>query len=198
MLAEFRSRYRGTIALLLFLLSGFCFYPSLFSHSDGSPVREWWVPLVSMFMSANGWHLFGNALVVLMMGSTVERLVNTRFLLLLFFCCCFFGSLASAWLQPDSISLGCSAFCYGGLSFLLYLLWWAPELSSHLSAKKRSLHTFLLIYLMVLGCQPHRIAGVNADIVQHTTGVAVGLMLSFLLCKSRGKIQIRSIWRRNG
>ncbi len=189
MLSKLWKTYPGTIALLLFLLSGYCLYqPSAFITSEGDAIHRWWTPLISMFLSVNGWHLLMNGLVVLLMGSRIELLVSKRFLLFFFFSCCYFGAVFSAWLQPTGLSLGSSAFCYGGLSLFLYLLWWAPERSAHLSTKSRSLQTFLLIYVMVLGCLPHQEVGVNVDIVQHFTGVIVGFMLSLFLSKSGNRL----------
>ena len=158
------------------------------SFGARGPGQGSWRFLSSIFLHFDFFHLLFNALALLFLGSAVESIAGTGFFLLCFLFSGVGGGLASGLMNPSVISIGASGAVYGLVAALFYLLWWAPEKTPHLEARQRSIQTFLLIFVAVLGCQPSMLAGHWADTAQHWGGLLSGLIISLVLTRREGKI----------
>lgn len=158
------------------------------SFGARGPGQGSWRYLSSIFLHFDFLHLLFNALALLSIGAAVESIAGTGFFLLCFLFSGVGGGLASGLLNPAAISIGASGAVYGLVGALFYLLWWAPDRTPHLEARQRSMQTFLLIFVAVLGCKPSMLDGHWADTAQHWGGLLSGLIICLVLRRNEEKI----------
>lgn len=179
-------RHRLTALLMLLVTAGYWLTPP----QTLLEIPFWSRPLLSPFVSAHWLHLASNLLALFLLGASLESKVSWQFLLLVFLPSTTLGAAISQWMRPESLTVGCSAASYATLAVFIYLLWWNRETTAHLSAAKRSFVTFILIYICVLGMQPHQVAGITADHIQHLVGFLWGAVTCVTLRKSAGRIYL--------
>ena len=155
------------------------------------PGQGSWRLITSIFLHYGWGHLLINVLSLFALGVAVESIAGSAFFLFVFFFSGVGGGLTSVLVNPQSVSVGASGACYGLLSALLFLLWWAPERTEHLEPPQRSLNTFFLIFLAVMGCKPTMMQGHWADTAQHWGGLLAGFLACLTLTRREGFICMR-------
>ena len=152
-----------------------------------------WRLISSIFLHAGFMHLTINLISLLVIGGAVESMVGSEFFLFAFLFSGVGAGFTSLAVNPTATSIGCSGAVCGMLAVLFCLLWWAPELTPHLEAPRRSWLTFGLIFVAVLRCRPYALDGHWADTAQHWGGLIAGLLVCLALQRREGKICVNRL-----
>jgi rhomboid protease GluP len=131
-----------------------------------------WQLFTSMFVHANIMHLAGNMFFFLIFGLRAEELFRTRDYLLIYFLSGLAGNLLTLLMGPEMISVGASGAIFGifGASIIYLRKTIGQSIVSAL------MYAF---FLLVISTGP----GVN--ILAHLGGLAVGLLIGYLLAARR-------------
>jgi rhomboid protease GluP len=131
-----------------------------------------WQLFTSMFVHANIMHLAGNMFFFLIFGLRAEELFRTRDYLLIYFLSGLAGNLLTLLMGPEMISVGASGAIFGifGASIIYLRRTIGQSIVSAL------MYAF---FLLVISTGP----GVN--ILAHLGGLAVGLLIGYLLSTRR-------------
>jgi rhomboid protease GluP len=131
-----------------------------------------WQLFTSMFVHANIMHLAGNMFFFLIFGLRAEELFRTRDYLLIYFLSGLAGNLLTLLMGPEMISVGASGAIFGifGASIIYLRRTIGQSIVSAL------MYAF---FLLVISTGP----GVN--ILAHLGGLAVGLLIGYLLAARR-------------
>jgi membrane associated rhomboid family serine protease len=158
-----------------------------------SPGLGSWRLLPSIFLHAGLAHLLVNLMSLVVLGGAVESMAGTEFFLFAFLFAGVGGGFTSLTLNPGASSVGCSGAVCGLLAVLFFLTWWAPELTPHLEAPRRSGLTFSLIFVALLQCKPYQLDGHWADTAQHWGGLLFGFLSCLSLQRREGRIRVNRL-----
>lgn len=134
---------------------------------------QWWRLVTAVFLHANLIHLLFNSLVLFDLGPSVEEMYGTSRFLVLYVLAGVAGSLASALVHPDSITVGCSGALFGLIGVMIA---YGYRHRTGLGEQVRSMYLRWAVYGLFLGFV---IPGV--DNAAHVGGLLGGLIFGALV-----------------
>jgi membrane associated rhomboid family serine protease len=130
---------------------------------------EAWRLATGLFLHGSFGHLAGNLICLLAWGSITEQALGTVRYLLAYFACGVLANLASAWANPNVVSVGASG-AIAGILGLLVVMWLKGD--TRVSAKGLLANIALNAFLSLLPA---------VDWVAHVAGFAAGMAIGPLL-----------------
>lgn len=157
--------------------------------------HEYYRFITAMFMHANLEHIFGNMLVLLFLGASLERTIGRFKYILIYFGAGILAGLASfgynMWqehtitiAQHTSMGIGASGAIFGVVGALLYIILVHRGYHNGISAVQVIIFTALNIYNGVIDAQ--------IDQAAHVGGFIAGFLLAFLLYRKETYNRVNS------
>jgi rhomboid protease GluP len=145
--------------------------------------REYYRLLTSIFLHFNWEHLFGNMLVLFLIGSFVERYIGSIRYLCVYLICGLIGNIVSFYFQIGDTSLawsaGASGAIYGVLGFLAVILLKTKGKIEGIQGPG--------IYLFIIGSVFHSYQTSGVDNWAHLGGLIAGCILGIFLKRRNNK-----------
>lgn len=138
-----------------------------------SVMNGWyWQLFTSLFVHVNLLHLLGNMLFLLIFGIRAEGLFSEKEFFFIYFASGLSGNLLTLLMPPLTLSAGASGAIFGMFSACVIYL--GKTLGQ--SIMSALMYSFFLFILS---------AGVNVNLLAHFGGLATGLLIGYILAKSR-------------
>jgi rhomboid protease GluP len=132
----------------------------------------YWQLFTAMFVHVNIVHLFGNMLFLLIFGLRAEELFSLKEYLLIYFLSGLAGNLLTLLFGPEMISAGASGAIFGMFGACAVYV-------RHAIGQSIISALFYAFFLLMLSSGP------SANIFAHLGGLAVGLLIGYLLAATR-------------
>jgi len=133
---------------------------------------EVWRLFTGMFIHANIAHIVGNMLFLFIYGLRAEDMFDVKEYLLIYFLSGLAGGLLTLFLWPDSLSVGASGAIFGMIgATMVYLR----------RAIGQSIITALMFVFFLFAFN----FGPNVNYLAHLGGLAVGLLIGYVLAATR-------------
>lgn len=136
----------------------------------------YWQLFTSMFVHADVVHIFGNMFFLLIFGLRAEELFDTKEYLLIYFISGLAGNLLTLLMGPNMVSVGASGAIFG--------VFGAVVIYVRRASSQSIIGALMIAFLMLL-----LNAGYGVNILAHLGGLAVGLMIGYLLATTKRKTQ---------
>jgi rhomboid protease GluP len=133
---------------------------------------EVWRLFTGMFVHANIAHIVGNMLFLFIYGLRAEDMFDVKEYLLIYFLSGLAGGLLTLFLWPDTLSVGASGAIFGMIgATMIYLR----------RAIGQSIITALMFVFFLFALN----LGPNVNYLAHLGGLAVGLLIGYILAATR-------------
>jgi membrane associated rhomboid family serine protease len=186
----------GILALWVLLVAGGFVWqnldPTLVTRAASSSTAlvgrgEWWRPLTSLFLHADGAHLAGNLLGGLWFGTLAARLLGAWRAWALILVCGVLGNTLTSFVTwpEDFVSIGASTAVFGALGILAGLGFASMlRIGRHLPIARTAAP--VLAGVILLGLMGGGQAGDSTDVLGHLFGFGCGLLagVAIGLCRS--------------
>jgi len=132
----------------------------------------YWQLLTSMFVHVNVIHLFGNMFFLLIFGFRAEEFFNDEELFFIYFMSGLSGNLLTLLMPLNTVSAGASGAIFGifGACVIYQRKTFGQSIVGAL------IYSFFLLMIT---------AGIGVNILAHFGGLVAGLMIGYVLAKSR-------------